>query len=92
MPALSLCLWVKFYHESRLTCCTDGESDLDRTNLGNARLQGLTEDNLGGDPTGTLYDWVNSAFFFSYVSNTAIVYRPSFDLLPPRLSFKCLQQ
>ena len=41
--------------------------DLDRTNLGNARLQGLPEDVLGGDPTGKLFDWVNSAFFFSYV-------------------------
>lgn len=42
-------------------------SDLDRSNLGNARLQGLPEDTLGGDPTGELFDWVNSAFFFSYV-------------------------
>ena len=43
-------------------------TDLDRTNLGNARLQGLPQDILGGDPTGVLFDWVNSAFFFSYVS------------------------
>lgn len=42
--------------------------DLDRSNLGNARLQGLPQDTLGGDPTGKLFDWVNSAFFFSYVS------------------------
>jgi hypothetical protein len=42
--------------------------DLDRTSLGNARLQGLPEDVLGGDPTGHLFDWVNSAFFFPYVS------------------------
>ncbi|KAF9077414.1 major facilitator superfamily domain-containing protein [Rhodocollybia butyracea] len=34
---------------------------LDRSNLGNAR------DALGGDPTGVLYDWVNSAFFFAYI-------------------------
>ena len=40
---------------------------LDRTNIGNARLQGLPEDALNGDPTGTLFDWVTSAFFFSYV-------------------------
>ncbi|KIM91504.1 hypothetical protein PILCRDRAFT_673 [Piloderma croceum F 1598] len=40
---------------------------LDRTSLGNARLQGLPEDVLGGDPTGHLFDWVNSAFFFPYV-------------------------
>lgn len=42
-------------------------SDLDRTNLGNARLQGLARDTLGGDPTGKRFDWVNSTFFFSYV-------------------------
>jgi len=42
-------------------------SDLDRTNLGNARLQGLAADILGGDPTGKRFDWVNSSFFFSYV-------------------------
>ena len=42
-------------------------ADLDRTNLGNARLQGLPQDTLGGDPTGNLFDWVNSAFFFPYV-------------------------
>ena len=41
--------------------------DLDRTNLGNARLQGLPQDVLGGDPTGVLFDWANSAFFFTYV-------------------------
>ncbi|KAI0642691.1 MFS general substrate transporter [Trametes meyenii] len=40
---------------------------LDRSNLGNARLQGLPRDVLHGDPTGVLYDWVNSAFFFSYI-------------------------
>ncbi|KAI0738928.1 MFS general substrate transporter [Daedaleopsis nitida] len=40
---------------------------LDRTNLGNARLQGFPRDTLHGDPTGMLFDWVNSAFFFSYV-------------------------
>jgi hypothetical protein len=43
-------------------------ADLDRSNLGNARLQGLPGDVLGGDPTGVLFDWVNSAFFFTYVS------------------------
>ncbi|TFK85656.1 MFS general substrate transporter [Polyporus arcularius HHB13444] len=40
---------------------------LDRSNLGNARLQGLPEDALHGDPTGVLFDWINSAFFFPYV-------------------------
>jgi len=46
--------------------------DLDRTNLGNARLQGLPEDTLGGDPTGNLFDWVNAVFFFPYVSHKMI--------------------
>ncbi|EIN08338.1 MFS general substrate transporter [Punctularia strigosozonata HHB-11173 SS5] len=40
---------------------------LDRGNLGNARLQGLPQDTLGGDPTGVKFDWVNSAFYFSYI-------------------------
>ncbi|KAG1736129.1 major facilitator superfamily domain-containing protein [Suillus paluster] len=40
---------------------------LDRSNLGNARLQGLPQDVLGGDPTGVLFNWVNSAFFFTYI-------------------------
>ncbi|KAI0716558.1 major facilitator superfamily domain-containing protein [Earliella scabrosa] len=40
---------------------------LDRVNLGNARLQGLPEDVLHGDPTGVLFDWVTSAFYFSYI-------------------------
>jgi len=39
---------------------------LDRSNLGNARLQGLPEDALGGDPTGTLFDVINSVFFIAY--------------------------
>ncbi|KZT53028.1 MFS general substrate transporter [Calocera cornea HHB12733] len=40
---------------------------LDRTNLGNARLMGLTTDILGGDASGQLYAWVNSAFYFAYI-------------------------
>ena len=52
---------------SSLTLAHATHKDLDRTNLGNARLQGLPEDTLHGDPTGVLFDWVNSAFFFSYV-------------------------
>lgn len=44
--------------------------DLDRSNLGNARLQGLPDDVLGGDPTGELFSWINSVFFFSYVRFT----------------------
>ena len=35
--------------------------------MGNARLQGLAKDVLGGDPTGKRFDWVNSIFFLSYV-------------------------
>jgi hypothetical protein len=41
---------------------------LDRSNIGNARLQGLPQETLGGDPTGLLFQWVTSAFYFSYVS------------------------
>ncbi|TRM62229.1 major facilitator superfamily domain-containing protein [Schizophyllum amplum] len=50
-----------------LTCLLYLLAYLDRSNLGNARLQGLPEDALRGDPTGELFDWVNSAFFFSYI-------------------------
>jgi hypothetical protein len=46
---------------------------MDRSNLGNARLQGLSKDVLGGDPTGELFDWVNAAYFVSYVSTTWFV-------------------
>ncbi|KAF8636920.1 hypothetical protein AX17_003171 [Amanita inopinata Kibby_2008] len=49
-----------------LTCLLYLFAYLDRSNLGNARLQGL-EDFLKGDPTGYLFDWLNSAFFFSYI-------------------------
>lgn len=45
--------------------------DLDRSNLGNARLQGMPEDVLGGDPTGVLFDWLVSIFFIPYVSPMA---------------------
>ncbi|KAI0716549.1 MFS general substrate transporter [Earliella scabrosa] len=57
---------------------------LDRTNLGNARLQGLPEDVLHGDPTGVLFDWVNSAFFFSYII-CPIPATIISKLFPPRL-------
>ncbi|KAG6849772.1 hypothetical protein H0H93_005288 [Arthromyces matolae] len=53
---------------------------LDRSNLGNARLQGLDKDILGGDPTGVLFDWINSVFFFSYVSSVCV--------MRPRLGIK----
>ncbi|THH14409.1 hypothetical protein EW146_g5918 [Bondarzewia mesenterica] len=61
---------------------------LDRSNLGNARLQGLPEDVLHGDPTGRSFDWVNSAFFFSYI----LCQVPATILskfLPPRLWLGC---
>ncbi|KAI0760252.1 MFS general substrate transporter [Fomes fomentarius] len=61
---------------------------LDRINLGNARLQGLPQDVLHGDPTGVLYDWANSAFYFSYIlcPVPAIILS---KLCPPRLWFGC---
>ncbi|EKM58060.1 uncharacterized protein PHACADRAFT_252046 [Phanerochaete carnosa HHB-10118-sp] len=57
---------------------------LDRSNLGNARLQGLPQDTLGGDPTGTLFDWVNTGFFFSYIL-CQIPATIASKLFPPRL-------
>ena len=41
---------------------------LNRSNIGNARLQGLPGDVLGGDKTGLLFDWLTSGFYFSYVN------------------------
>ena len=34
----------------------DFSTDLDRSNLGNIRLQGLVQDALNGDPTGIKFD------------------------------------
>ncbi|KAF8893164.1 major facilitator superfamily domain-containing protein [Gymnopilus junonius] len=67
-----------------ITCLLYLFASLDRSNLGNARLQGLPEDTLGGDPTGVLFDWVTSAFFFSYVlcQIPATLYS---KLFPPRV-------
>lgn len=61
---------------------------LDRSNLGNARLQGLPADVLGGDPTGKRFDWVNSVFFFSYIlcSVPATILA---KLIPPRRWLGC---
>ncbi|TCD71973.1 hypothetical protein EIP91_000105 [Steccherinum ochraceum] len=61
---------------------------LDRTNLGNARLQGLPEDTLHGDPTGVLFDWVNSAFFFSYILCQVPASVVS-KLFPPKIWLGC---
>ncbi|EEB93627.1 hypothetical protein MPER_07685, partial [Moniliophthora perniciosa FA553] len=71
-----------------ITCLLYLFAYLDRTNLGNARLQQLPEDTLGGDPTGVLFDWVNSAFFFSYI----ICQIPATiisKLFPPRIWLAC---
>ncbi|RPD81550.1 MFS general substrate transporter [Lentinus tigrinus ALCF2SS1-7] len=62
---------------------------LDRTNLGNARLQGLPEDTLHGDPTGVLFDWVNSAFYFPYVLCQVPAILLS-KLCPPRIWLGCV--
>ncbi|KAI0281818.1 MFS general substrate transporter [Russula aff. rugulosa BPL654] len=67
-----------------ITCLMYLFSYLDRSNLGNARLQGLAKDVLGGDPSGKRFDWVNSIFFLSYilclVPATILA-----KLVPPRL-------
>ncbi|TFY62669.1 hypothetical protein EVJ58_g3717 [Rhodofomes roseus] len=61
---------------------------LDRSNLGNARLQGLPQDALGGDPTGNLYGWVNSVFFISYIL-CQIPATVISKLFPPRTWIGC---
>ncbi|KAH6918095.1 major facilitator superfamily domain-containing protein [Coprinopsis sp. MPI-PUGE-AT-0042] len=61
---------------------------LDRSNLGNARLQGLPEDILGGDASGELFGWVVSTFYFSYILfqvPATIVGK----LYPPRVWMAC---
>ncbi|KAJ7689412.1 MFS general substrate transporter [Mycena rosella] len=72
-----------------ITCLLYLFAYLDRSNLGNARLQGLPKDALGGDPTGKRFDWVNSIFFFSYilcqVPSTIIS-----KLFPPRIWLACV--
>ncbi|KZV76510.1 MFS general substrate transporter [Peniophora sp. CONT] len=41
---------------------------LDRSNVGNARTMPQSIDVvLGGDPTGALFNWITSVFYFSYV-------------------------
>lgn len=50
-----------------LTCVLYLFAYLDRSNLGNARLQGLPEEALGGDPTGVLFGRVNAAFYITYI-------------------------
>ncbi|CAL1699502.1 unnamed protein product [Somion occarium] len=71
-----------------LTCILYLFAYLDRTNLGNARLQGLPQDTLGGDSTGVLFDWVNSAFFFSYIL-CQVPASVTSKLFPPRIWLGC---
>ncbi|KZT52862.1 MFS general substrate transporter [Calocera cornea HHB12733] len=40
---------------------------LDRSNLGNARIMGLPQDILDGDPSGLKYALVNTSFYFAYI-------------------------
>ncbi|KIK51651.1 hypothetical protein GYMLUDRAFT_251865 [Collybiopsis luxurians FD-317 M1] len=69
---------------------------LDRSNLGNARVlvglhdneHALPADVLGGDPTGHLFDWVNSAFFFSFML-FSIPATIASKLVPPRIWLAC---
>jgi len=56
-----------FYLKDSQELMFNQQPALDRSNLGNARLQGLPEDVLGGDKTGVLFDWLTSAFYLSYV-------------------------
>jgi len=67
-----------------ITCLMYLFAFLDRSNLGNARLQGLPNDTLHGDPTGVLFDWVTSAFYFSYILCQVPATVVS-KLIPPRL-------
>ncbi|KAI0090137.1 MFS general substrate transporter [Irpex rosettiformis] len=61
---------------------------LDRSNLGNARLQGFPQDVLRGDPTGNLFDWTNTAFFISYIIFQVPATITS-KLYPPRIWIGC---
>ncbi|KAI0738941.1 MFS general substrate transporter [Daedaleopsis nitida] len=61
---------------------------LDRSNIGNARLQGLPEDVLHGDPTGVQFDWATSAFYFSFVI-CPVPAALLFKLSAPRIWFCC---
>ncbi|KAF5357247.1 hypothetical protein D9756_006669 [Leucocoprinus leucothites] len=61
---------------------------LDRSNLGNARLQQLPEDILGGDPTGELFDMINSVFFITYIVFQIPATVVS-KLFPPRVWMAC---
>lgn len=62
------CAFLSYCLHSLISCADGIITDLDRSNLGNARLQGLPADVLHGDASGKEFDWINSAFFFSYVT------------------------
>ncbi|KAJ7645360.1 major facilitator superfamily domain-containing protein [Mycena rosella] len=64
-------------------------NSLDRSSLGNARLQGLPRDTLGGDPTGSRFDWANSVFFFAYILCQVPASITS-KLLPPHIWLACI--
>ncbi|KAJ7108664.1 major facilitator superfamily domain-containing protein [Mycena epipterygia] len=72
-----------------ITCLLYLFAYLDRSNLGNARLQGLPKDTLGGDPTGKRFDWVNSVFFFAYIL-CQVPATVSSKLFPPRVWLACM--
>ncbi|KAJ7088578.1 MFS general substrate transporter [Mycena epipterygia] len=64
-------------------------ASLDRSNLGNARLQGLPKDILGGDPTGKRFDWANSVFFLAYIL-CQVPFTITSKLFPPRVWLACM--
>ncbi|KAJ6472650.1 major facilitator superfamily domain-containing protein [Mycena vulgaris] len=72
-----------------ITCLLYLFAYLDRSNLGNARLQGLPKDTLGGDPTGKRFDWVNSVFFFAYIL-CQVPCSVTSKLFPPRVWLACM--
>ncbi|KJA25497.1 hypothetical protein HYPSUDRAFT_199652 [Hypholoma sublateritium FD-334 SS-4] len=71
-----------------ITCLLYLFASLDRSNLGNARLQGLPEDVLRGDKSGVLFDWLTSAFFFSYIV-CQIPATVASKLFPPKTWMAC---
>ncbi|KIK70277.1 hypothetical protein GYMLUDRAFT_213497 [Collybiopsis luxurians FD-317 M1] len=71
-----------------ITCLLYLFAYLDRSNLGNARFLLLCPLALHGDPTGQLFDWVNSAFYFSYIVCPVPVTIAS-KLVRPRIWLAC---
>ncbi|KAF7360229.1 MFS general substrate transporter [Mycena venus] len=54
-----------------------------------AVLRILLKDTLNGDPTGKLFDWVNSVFFFAYIL-CQIPASIMSKLVPPRIWIACM--